>query len=225
MTSTINAPDVMRVPATREVIDYVVAHGSPPDEILLGLIESTREAFGQQAGMQIAPEQGALLALLTKLVGAKNAVEVGTFTGYSALCIARALPPDGRLLCCDISQEWTDMGVAAWQRAGVADRIDLVIAPALETLRGLRRSEWIDISFVDADKVGYAAYYEELIVRTRPGGLIVFDNVLFAGKVLTGSTEPNPAALRRFNSELVADERVDVVMLPLADGVTIARKR
>jgi caffeoyl-CoA O-methyltransferase len=223
--TTINAPEVMRVPATREVIDYVVAHGSPPDDVLLDLIESTRQAFGQQAGMQIAPEQGALLAMLTKLVGAKNAVEVGTFTGYSALCIARALPADGHLLCCDISEDWTDMGVAAWERAGVADRIDLVIAPALQTLRALDLSPVIDISFVDADKVGYAAYYEELIIRTRPGGLIVFDNVLFAGKVLGESTEANPVALRRFNDDLVTDDRVDVVMLPLADGVTIARKR
>lgn len=223
--TTINAPSVMRVPATPEVIDYVVAHGDPPDDVLQELIASTRQAFGGQAGMQIAPEQGALLAMLTRLTGARNAVEVGTFTGYSALCIARALDADGHLLCCDISREWTDMGVAAWQQAGVADRIELVIAPALDTLLALPTDESIDISFVDADKVGYDAYYEQLLPRTRPGGLIVFDNVLFGGKVLSDSPEANPAALRIFNDKLIADERVDVVMLALADGLTIARKR
>jgi caffeoyl-CoA O-methyltransferase len=215
----------MRVPPSPEVLDYVVAHGDPPDSILQDLIGDTQRKFGQQAGMQIAPEQGALLAMLTRLTNAKNAVEVGTFTGYSAVCIARALQPGGRLLCCDTSKEWTDLAVEAWQRAGLDDRISLVLGPALDTLRQLPKKDDIDISFVDADKVGYDSYFEELLPRTRTGGLIVFDNVLFAGKVLGPSDEANPAALRTFNDKLAADPRVDVVMLPLADGVTIARKR
>jgi len=222
---TIVAPEPMRVPATPEVIDYVIANGTPPDKVQSDLIKRTQEMFGQQAGMQIAPEQGALISLLTRLTGARRAVEVGTFTGYSSLCIARALPADGHLLCCDTSEEWTSLARDAWQQAGVNDRVELRIGPAIDTLRTLPSEESIDFSFVDADKVGYAAYYEELLPRTRSGGLLLFDNVLFAGKVLGDSPEPNPAALREFNRALAADDRVEVSMLPIADGLTIARKR
>src|SRR5258707_5303188 len=144
---------------TPELASYLVGHGSPPDALQLALIEETR-ALGPVAGMQIAPEQGAFLTLLAKIIGARSAVEVGTFTGYSALCIARGLPADGHLLCCDVSEEWTSVGRKYWDQAGVADRIELKIAPALETLRALPAEATIDVAFVDADKPNYAGYYE-----------------------------------------------------------------
>jgi caffeoyl-CoA O-methyltransferase len=218
------APEPMRVHVTPEILDYVLAHSSVTDGVLLRLVETTKQRFGQQAGMQIAPEQGALISLLTRLTRAQNAVEVGTFTGYSSVCIARALQPGGRLLCLDISTEWTSLAAGAWAEAGISDRVELRIGPAIDALRELPRQESIDFSFVDADKVGYSAYYDELLPRTRPGGLLLFDNVLFAGKVLRDSDEPNPAALRAFNDRIAADDRVEVAMLPLADGFTIARK-
>ncbi len=219
-------PEPMRVPPTPEVLSYVMAHSSPTDAVLRQLIERTKKKFGSQAGMQIAPEQGALISLLTRLVGARYAVEVGTFTGYSSVCIARALAPGGHLLCLDISAEWTDLARDAWAAAAVSDRVDLRLGPAIRELRRLPARQQIDLCFVDADKTGYGDYYDELLPRTRQGGLLLFDNTLFAGKVLDDDeTEPNPAALRDFNERLAADERVEVVMLPLADGFTIARKR
>ncbi|MFJ3703791.1 MULTISPECIES: O-methyltransferase [Streptomyces] len=220
------ADQPMRVQATQEVVDYVVASGIAPLPAHHELVARTEKETGDKAGMRIAPEQGALITLLAKTVGARRAVEVGTFTGYSSLSIARALPAGGHLLCCDTSEEWTRIARDGWESAGLAGLIELRLGPALETLRSLPVEEDIDFSFVDADKTGYAAYFEELVVRTRPGGLIVLDNVLYGGRVL--GDEPvtgNAAALREFNPALAADPRVDVVMLPLADGLTIARKR
>ncbi|WP_258044705.1 O-methyltransferase [Streptomyces sp. SM11] len=220
-----SADQPMRVAATQEVVDYVVAAGIAPLPAQNDLVERTEKETGDRAGMRIAPEQGALITLLAKMASARRAIEVGTFTGYSSLSIARALPADGHLLCCDISEEWTRIARDAWDSAALSDRIELRIAPALETLRALPREETVDFSFVDADKTGYAAYYEELIVRTRPGGLIVFDNVLYGGRVLGDDAKTgNAAALREFNPALAADPRVDVVMLPIADGLTVARK-
>ncbi|GGV43978.1 O-methyltransferase [Kitasatospora herbaricolor] len=175
---------------------------------------------------QVSPDEGALLAMLTRLTGARFAVEVGVFTGYSALCIARGLADGGRLLACDVSEEWAAVGRPYWERAGVADRIDLRIAPALDTLRSLGPDPVVDIAFVDADKENHPAYYEEIVRRLRPGGLVVLDNVFLGGRVLDPAyQEPHHVAMRRLNELIAADERVDAVMLPVRDGVTVARRR
>jgi caffeoyl-CoA O-methyltransferase len=204
--------------------DYVAAHSMPLDDVQRDLVARTVE-LGGVATMQIGPDQGAFFTLLTKLVGARRAVEVGTFTGYSALCIARGLPPDGHLLCCDVSEEWTRLARQAWTEAGVADRIELRIAPAIDTLRSLPRSPEIDLAFIDADKPGYIGYYEELLPRIRPGGLILADNVLWSGRVVDPAvTDDSTVALRAFNDHVAADRRVEAVILSIGDGVTLARK-
>jgi caffeoyl-CoA O-methyltransferase len=176
--------------------------------------------------MQIAPEQGAFMTLLTRLVGARSAVEVGTFTGYSAIAIARGLPDDGHLLCCDVSEEWTSVARDAWEEAGVASKIELVLGPAAETLRALPKAETIDLAFIDADKPSYGDYYEQILARLRPNGLILVDNVLWSGNVAgTSANDDNTVALRAFNDMVAADGRVESVMLPISDGVTMIRKR
>ena len=208
-----------------EIHGYLLAHGSPLDDVQRDLIQRTA-ALGPIARMQIAPEQGALLEMLVRLAGARRAVEVGTFTGYSALCIARGLGAEGRLLCCDVNQEWTDIARQAWARALVDDRIDLRIAPAAETLAALPQEPSIDFAFVDADKEGYVGYYEALVPRLRPGGLLAVDNVLWAGRVVDpAADDADTAAIRTFNDHLVTDPRVTAVMLPIADGLTLAQKR
>ena len=207
---------------TPEIHEYVVAHGTRPDAVQQALIDET--AALPMAGMQISPEQGTFMTLVTRLVGARQAVEVGTFTGYSAISIARGLPDDGHLLCCDVSEEWTSIAQRYWERAGVSDRIELRIAPAVDTLRGLPAERSIDFAFIDADKAGYPAYYEEIVARTRPGGLIVLDNMLRDGRVLDPQNDDDRAIVA-MNSALVADDRVDVVLLPVRDGVSLARVR
>jgi caffeoyl-CoA O-methyltransferase len=208
-----------------ELHSYLIAHGTPPDEVQQALIDETA-ALGAIAGMQIAPEQGALLTILARAMDARSAVEVGTFTGYSALCIARGLDDTGRLLCCDVSEEWTSIGRRHWERAGVADRIDLRIAPAVETLRALPLEATIDFAFIDADKPGYIDYYEELVPRLRRGGLLMADNVLWRGAVIDPDVaDENTEAIRRFNDHLAADARVQAVMLAVSDGITLAVKR
>ena len=205
---------------------YVVEHGTPPDDVQRGLIEETRRVAGRAAGMQVSPDQGAFLTLLVRLVGARRVVEVGTFTGYSALCLARGLPTDGRLLCCDINDTWVSVGRPYWERAGVADRIEVRLGPAAETLAALPADSVIDLAFIDADKTGYTTYYEQLLPRIRPGGLVAVDNVLWGGRVLDPTADdPDTRAIRAFNDRLVRDGRVDVVMLGIADGLTLARKR
>jgi caffeoyl-CoA O-methyltransferase len=210
---------------TDQVRDYAAGHGSwPPGEVVQRLQAKT-QALGGVAGMQIGDDQGQLLTMMARLVGARSAVEVGTFTGYSSLCIARGLAPGGSLLCCDISAEWTAMGVGAWQEAGLADRIELRIAPALETLQALPHEAVIDLVFIDADKTGYGAYWDELVPRVRPGGVLLVDNVLWAGRIVDqGDTDDDTAALRTFNDKVAADDRVEVVVLTAFDGLTIARK-
>jgi caffeoyl-CoA O-methyltransferase len=204
---------------------YLVAHNRPPDDVLRDLAAET-ERLGAISMMQIAVEQGAFLTFLGRLLGARRAVEVGTFTGYSAISIARGLASDGRLLCCDVSEEWTGIARRYFARAGLAERITLRIAPALETLAALPRTPEIDLAFIDADKTNYRAYYEELLPRLRPGGVVTFDNVLWSGSVADpADTSENTAALRALNDFLVTDERVDQVMLPVADGLTLVRKR
>ena len=203
---------------------YLLAHGTPPDAILRELAEETVARLGPLAGMQIAPEQGAFMTLLARVMGARRAIEVGTFTGYSALCIARGLPDDGRLICCDVSEEWTAIGRPYWEKAGVSQRIDLRIGPAAETLRALPEERVFDLAFVDADKPSYALYYEELLRRVRPGGLILVDNVLWGGAVLDPERDDaNTLAIRAFNEQVASDERVEALMLPISDGLSLLR--
>jgi caffeoyl-CoA O-methyltransferase len=210
---------------TPALYDYLVTHNRTPDAVLRELADETA-ALGPISLMQISVEQGAFLTLLARLLGARRAVEIGTFTGYSGISIARGLAPEGRLLCCDVSEEWTAIARRYFARAGVADRITLRIAPAIETIRALPATQEIDLVFIDADKTAYRAYYEELLPRVRPGGIVAFDNVLWAGRVVDPSdTSENTVAIRALNDFLVTDERVDVVMVPISDGLTLARKR
>jgi caffeoyl-CoA O-methyltransferase len=216
-------PKTVRV--TAAVHGYLVSHSSPLDDVARALIDETA-ALGGVHAMQVAPEQGTLLTILTRLVGATRAVEVGTFTGFSSLCIARGLAPGGRLLCCDVSEEWTSIARRAWERAGVTDRIELRLAPAAETLRALPADPIVDLAFIDADKGGYRTYWDELVPRLRPGGLLLVDNVLWSGRVVDDAAhDADTEAIRRFNDHALADDRVELVMLPLADGLTVARRR
>ncbi|NNL68014.1 MAG: SAM-dependent methyltransferase [Myxococcales bacterium] len=208
-----------------ELHDYIVAHGTPPDAIQRELIEETARLGGVSL-MQIAPEQGAFMELVVRMTGARRVIEVGTFTGYSALCIARGLPDDGRLLCCDVSEEWTAIGRRYWEKAGVADKIELVIAPAIETLRALPEDEAFDLAFIDADKPSYPLYYEEILKRLRPNGVILVDNVLWMGQVVNPDAgDDNTREIRAFNDRVAADPRVQVAMTPIGDGITLIRKR
>ncbi|MBW2666711.1 MAG: class I SAM-dependent methyltransferase [Deltaproteobacteria bacterium] len=207
-----------------EVHDYLVAHGSRPDEILSGLIAATKKLGGISI-MQIAPEQGAFMSLFARAIGARRVIEVGTFTGLSTLCLARGIPDDGEVIACDISEEWTAIGRPFWERAGVAHKIDLRIGPAVDTLRALPGDENIDLSFIDADKVGYATYYQELLERTQPGGVILVDNVLWGGSVVDPTAQNDDVlAIRAFNDQVAADDRIDCVMLAISDGLSILRK-
>ena len=200
-------------------------HTVPIDGVLARITERTA-ALGDPAGMQIGPDQAALLTMLTRFAGVSSAVEVGTFTGTSALCIARGLAPGGRLLCCDVSEEWTAIAREGWVEAGVDDRIDLVVAPAADTLAALPAEATIDLAFVDADKTGYLTYYEELVPRLRPGGWLVADNTLWGGSVVDpAATDEATEAIRAYNDRAAADERVDTVVLALADGLTVSQKR
>jgi len=208
-----------------DLYQYMVAHGMPSDPVLDRLIADTA-AMGGIGRMQISPEQGAFLTMLARILNARMIVEVGTFTGYSSVCLARGLAEGGRMICCDVSAEFTARAVQAWKEAGLDDRVELRLAPAAETLRAMPTDPVIDLAFIDADKTGYAVYYEELLARTRPGGVIAVDNVLWSGHVIDASdTTDDTVALRRFNDMVAADERVDRVMLPIADGLTLCRKR
>jgi caffeoyl-CoA O-methyltransferase len=204
--------------------DYLLAHAEPADEVLRDLTEETHRVLASQSVMQITHDEGVLLTMLVRLTGARQAVEVGTFTGYSSICIARGLPSDGHLLCCDVSEEYTDIARRYWERADVTDRIELRIAPAVETLRSLPAEPHLDFAFIDADKPGYASYVAEIVPRLRPGGLMVLDNMLWSGGVLDPQDD-NGRAVADLNDALVADDRLDVVLLPVRDGVSLARKR
>jgi caffeoyl-CoA O-methyltransferase len=219
-------PDRRTLDVTPALFDYLVAHGTPPDETYEAIRAETVEAAGGLARMQIGPDQYALLTLLARLVGTRLAVEVGTFTGTSATAIARGLEPGGTLVCCDVSEEWTAIARRHWAAAGLADRIDLRLAPATETLAALPEDPPIDFAFVDADKGGYIAYYDALVPRLRPGGLLVADNVLWSGAVVDPARDDaDTEAIRRFNDHVLADDRCDTVMLAVGDGITLCRKR
>ena len=212
------------LPLTPDLHAYLVAHGSAPDEIVRELAEETRAVLPAEAVMQVAPEQAAFLTFLTRLLGVRQAVEVGTFTGLSSLAIARGLADGGRLTCFDISEEYTGVARRYWERAGVQDRIELRIGPAAQTLRELPRERYLDFAFIDADKVGYPIYWDELVPRMRPGAVIAVDNTLRDGRVLA-PRDADDRAIAAFNDAVVADVRVEAVMLPIADGVTLARVR
>jgi caffeoyl-CoA O-methyltransferase len=207
-----------------ELARYVADHSSQPDAVLVDLIDATQK-LGSVAGMQISTEQGAFMTLITRMTGVQTAIEVGTFTGYSSICIARGLAPGGRLIACDVSDEWTTIARKAWMDAGVADRIELRLGPAVDTLAALPADLSVDLAFLDADKGGYRAYYDLLVPMLRPGGVILVDNVLWSGRVVdVTNDEPDTIALRAFNRYVAHDGRVEVAMVPLADGLTIIRK-
>jgi caffeoyl-CoA O-methyltransferase len=204
---------------------YVVANGSEPDDLVRDLIEETAAVLPRDAGMQVAPEQAALLTLLTRITGARQAVEIGTFTGLSSIAIARGLGDGGRLLCFDVSDEFTSIARRYWRRAGLDDRIELRIGPAAQTLAALPEQPHLDLVFIDADKTGYLGYWKAVVPRMRPGGLILVDNVLRNGNVL----DPDPGdegtiAIVEFNRCVLADDRVESMILPIADGLTLARR-
>jgi caffeoyl-CoA O-methyltransferase len=206
--------------------DYILSVSLREDPLLRQLREET--ARDEMARMQVAPEQGQLLALLARLTGTRRALEVGVFTGYSALCVARALPEDGRLVACDVNETWTAMARRYWAQAGVDERIDLYLAPALETLDRLLQageSGSYDFAFIDADKENYQAYFEKAYALLRPGGLIAVDNTLWSGSVIDPSRQDaDTRAIRAFNEALQADTRVHISLVPIADGLTLALK-
>src|SRR5262249_8709561 len=205
---------------------YLVAHASPPDALPRDLIAETAARFPDRVVFQIGPEQGTFMTMLAGIMGARHAVEVGTFTGYSSICLARGLADGGKLLCCDVSAEWTAIARRYWERAGLADRIELRLGPGLDTLRALPSTAEIDLAFIDADKSGYLGYYEELLPRLRTNGLLIFDNVLWSGLVAdAATTDDQTLALRALNDHVAADPRVETVMLGVADGLLLARQR
>lgn len=209
-----------------EVYEYLIGVSLREHPVLTALRDATRGH--PRAGMQISPEQGQFMAMLVKLTGAKKTLEIGVFTGYSSLATALALPEDGRVIACDINEEFTAMGREHWARAGVVHKIDLRLAPAVQTLDKLiedGQAGSFDFAFIDADKPNYDAYYERCLKLMRQGGLIVIDNVLWDGEVARPSSDPDTVALQQLNLKLHKDERIDLSMLPVGDGLTLARKR
>jgi caffeoyl-CoA O-methyltransferase len=219
-----NPDDAKTVPRNREVIRYVQEQIQPLTEVQRDLIKTTR-SLGQVAEMQIPPEQGAFLTLLAKSIGARTVVEVGTFTGYSTMALAAGLVPGGTVITCDVSTEWVSIATSAWTAGGVADRIQPKLGPAADTLRDLPNDVLVDLAFIDADKVNYITYWELLVPRLRPGGLLLADNVLYKGEAVSPDVTGNAKAIREFNAHVRADDRVESVMLTIADGLTIARKK
>ncbi len=205
--------------------EYLVAHATPPDALLRDLIAETAERFPGNVVYQIGPEQGTFMTMLASVMGARQAIEVGTFTGYSSICVARGLAEGGKLICCDISEEFTSLARAYWQKAGLADRIELRLGPALDTLRALPGGAAFDLAFIDADKQGYRGYWDELVPRMRPGGVILVDNTLLHGRIFAADPDPDALAIREFNEYARADGRVELVMLAVGDGLTLARTR
>ena len=217
-TSTLDLPSLY---------PYLLQNSVREDALLQRLQDET--ARDPAARMQIAPEQGQFMTLLARLIGARRIIEVGTFTGYSSLCLARALPEDGLLICCDVDEHWTSIARRYWKEAGLTDRIELRLAPALDTLSSLLKDGQqgsFDLVFIDADKENYDAYYERSLQLVRQNGLIVFDNMLWSGQVADERVQDvDTVALRALNKKLKKDERVDISLLPMADGITLARKR
>jgi caffeoyl-CoA O-methyltransferase len=209
-----------------ELHDYLVEHSGQPDRVLTDLAAETASSFPSAAGMQIGPEQGTFMTLLTRLCGAREALEIGTFTGYSSICIARGLADGGRLICCDVSDEWTSVARRYWAAAGLADAIELRLGPATETLAAMPAGQEFDLAFIDADKTGYVSYWDAVLPQIRPGGIVLVDNTLSHGRVIDpADTSPNVQGIRDFNDHASADDRVELVLLPIGDGLTLARKK
>lgn len=209
----------------QQLADYIAAHSSIPDEVQQRLMQATEEHTGPFSRMQIGADQGTFFEILVSSMAARHAIEIGTFTGYSALSIARGLGPKGRLICCDISEEWTAIAREHWQQAGVADRIDLRIAPALDTIAALPADTRFDFAFIDADKSGYANYFEALLPLLRSGGIIAVDNTLWSRQVLdTNASDGDTVALQAFNARVATDGRVRCVIVPMGDGITLLQK-
>jgi caffeoyl-CoA O-methyltransferase len=214
-------------PMREDLYAYMVEHGARQDDVLRR-VEAETQAMGDVAQMQIGPDQGAFMTLLCRIIGAREAIELGTFTGYSAICIARGLEPGGRLIACELSEEYAEIAARNFEDAGVADRIEIRIGPALATVRDLPQREVFDLAFIDADKTEYPDYYEELLPRMRTGGLILVDNVFGGGAIVgdnLGFSEESLAGIRRINEIIRDDDRVEVAMVGIADGLTVARKR
>ena len=212
---------------TDELYQYLLKVSLHESELMAALRKETAKL--SMSAMQVSPEQGQFMALLAKLLGARRVIEVGTFTGYSALAVAQALPADGEVIACDVNDEWTNMARRFWEQAGVVDRIELRLAPALETLDGLLhegRAGSFDMAFIDADKENYLNYYERCLELLRPGGLVMVDNVLWDGSVIDASNQKSETvAIREFNEYVHQDSRVDISLVPIGDGLTLARKR
>lgn len=220
----------LQMPALKTIVmnerryDYLLRHTEPPTWAQQWLLDRTT-ALGASAEMQIPHEQGVLLTLLVQLTGARRIVEIGTYTGYSTLAMARGLGADGQIITCDLSSEWTGIARQAWEKEGVADRIEVRLGQAADTLAAMPETEHIDLVFIDADKVNYRRYWELLVPRVRPGGLLLADNTFYYGEAAEERPSGNARAIDEFNDHIRADERVEAVMLPIADGLTIARKR
>ena len=214
------------LPLNDELYEFARSHRSGIHDPILTALREETVTLGDDARMQISEEQGQFLYLLAQLIGTRRAIEVGTFTGYSALCVARALPPDGKLLCLDVDDEWTSIARKYWEQAGVVDKVELRIGPAIETLEKLDPDLFFDFAFIDAEKTEYESYYERILPRIRPNGLILFDNMLWGGRVLEGvSDHENAKAIRELNAKLAIDSRIECVLLPFADGIQFCRKR
>jgi caffeoyl-CoA O-methyltransferase len=212
-------------PITAELAEYVTARAGGRDEVLLE-VERETGALGSKAAMQTSPEQAALLELLARSTGARRAIEVGTFTGYGAIRIARGLGDEGRLICCELDPHWAEVAERNLARAGLAERVEIRLGPAIETLRALPAEPMFDLAYLDADKTGYPGYYDELVPRLNPGGLLAIDNVLLSGRVLDLTEgDDGAAAVAALNDRIPEDDRVDSVMLAMADGLTLVRRR
>ncbi len=208
-----------------QIHEYVVSHSSPPDAVLRDLIQATAHRFPDRVILQIGPEQGTFMTVLSRLIAPTRAIEVGTFTGYSSICLARGLAEGGRLICCDVNEDWTSLAREYWEKAGLADRIELRLGPAADTLRALPRDATVDLSFIDADKTGYASYWDEIVPRTRSGGIILVDNTFLHGRIFSPDPDPDARAIRDFNEYVRADDRVELAMLSIGDGLTLAQKK
>ena len=207
-----------------KLFEYILSHTSSPDETQKSLIETTSK-LGKVSAMQVAQDQGIFLYMLVTAIRPKFAVEIGTFTGYSSLAIAKALPEDGKLLCCDVSEEWTSVASEYWKKAGVDKKIELIIAPAKQTLVNLPDDKKIDFAFIDADKGGYLEYYEEIVPRLSDHGLIAIDNVLWSGRVINQEiSDDDTVSIRKFNDHVSQDDRVSSVMLSIGDGITLVKR-